>query len=277
MAWTKLKLVAGLGVAALLLASGGVAVVRTTRPEPDGFSAAEIGKKAREKYDSITSYRETGSVVSETDGITGGTATFTVRFGRPDYYRVEWEQKMGAHTPNRGAVWSAGDGPFLFIGGQRLARTSKMDDDQKALASGAGLSSSANTIPATFLKLNHGDALAAFASGQDMARGEDEIIGGVNCYVITYDSTPPKLPMKGKISGTITLWIGKADFLIRRQRFTTDGVINVLPNGQLPVVEAHKVVTTETHENIVLNEAMTPADFKFDAPPNTKAFETRAN
>jgi len=218
--------------------------------------ATEIFKKAREKYAGLTSYSDTGSTVSEING-TKLTTTFRVKLARPDLYLVEWEQAVHPTYRNQGAVWSAGEGDFLRLGNG----TSKQKTRELGLASATGVSgSAAATIPGTFFRMNWGNQLGgAVAQSQKQPDGK---AGGVDCYVFRSES-------RGR---TTTLYIGKQDFLIRQLRTVTsseamkDALARAAKShpevsGSMTQSDPQGIVTTETHENIVVDQKFSKADF----------------
>ena len=157
----------------------------------------------------------------------------------------------------------------------------------------------ASTVPGTFFKLNFGDKLGIFATGRtETKRQADEKVGGVDCYVVVsvLDATKLKVPKNAAVdvknlgTSTTTLWIGKNDHLIRKARTTTAGMSVAMKftdeSLKVQLERQKKPVTpenlaalraemensmaqmknsgfafTETHENIVVNQKFSPADF----------------
>jgi len=260
--YAKLKLATGIA-AGILLAGGAVTVVLSSHQMGDNLSPGEIFNKAQEKYASLTSYSDVGKTVATMNGSTG-TTTFTIRLGRPNLYRIEWEQNNGTAFPTAKAqaVWSAGAGDFLTMGFGVKNRTTQ----EMALGGIPGISSSAaTTIPATFFKMGLGDQLGGPSSGEK--RQADEKVGDVDCYVLASESN----------GTTKTLWIGKQDFLIHQIRTATSAVPGnaALPplaapaNIRLETIAAMEkagfpgITSTETHMNIVINKSFSKADFDY--------------
>ena len=106
----------------------------------------------------------------------------------------------------------------------------------KAALDDAGLAS-ANVVDAFF---NSGGNLKTLASEKrtDVERQKDGKIGSVDCYVIAEN---------GK-SFTITVWIGKQDFLLHQCQ-TEQAIIGP------------PTTVTETRENIVINQSFAKSDF----------------
>jgi RNA polymerase sigma factor (sigma-70 family) len=159
----------------------------------------------------------------------------------------------------------------------------------------------ASTVPGAFFTLNFGDKLGIFATGRtETKRQADEKVGGVDCYVVVsvLDATKLKVPktknavvdVKNLGTSTTTLWIGKNDHLIRKARTTTAGMSVAMKftdeSLKVQLERQKKPVTpenlaalraemensmaqmknsgfafTETHENIIVNQKFSPADF----------------
>jgi outer membrane lipoprotein-sorting protein len=242
--------------AAILLAGGIAAVILWSDVARDRLSPAEIIKRAREKYASLTSYSDEGTTVAALNGTTITTA-FTIRLARPNLYRIDWEQAVPSGFANKGAVWSSGQGDFLQIGGG----AKKQANQELALASATGISGgAAATIPGTFFKLTWGDQLGDSVLSEKQQA--DEKVGGVDCYVFTASA-------KG---WTKTLWIGKQDFLIHQYRTVTSAEAmktalaeavkrNPVMSDRLQTPELQGSTSTETHAKIVLNQPFLNTDF----------------
>jgi RNA polymerase sigma factor (sigma-70 family) len=111
MTWLKLKFAAGVGVAALL--AGGVATVAISQTGGDDKLAQEIVAKSHDAYAALSSYSDSGTVVSQIAG-QNVTTTFNTRLQRPNLYRIDWAQTAGTFT-SKGVVWSDGSGDNLQI------------------------------------------------------------------------------------------------------------------------------------------------------------------
>jgi RNA polymerase sigma factor (sigma-70 family) len=256
MTYAKLKLAIGIS-AAILLAGGVATVVLSGNGTGDNLPTSEIFKNARDKYASLTSYRDEGRTVANLNGMTF-TTTFTIKLARPNLYRIEWEQPETSSYTNKGVVWSAGEGDFMVMGnGGEMKQSSR----ESALGGATGVSgSAAATIPGTFFKMNWGNQLGGSVAGEK--RQADEKVGDVDCYVFTSE-------LKGT---TKTIWIGKQDFLIHQVRTVTSAEAmkavmaqaakrNPEIAARMPKTEYTDDISTETHENIVLNQKFSPADF----------------
>lgn len=221
----NLKLTAGVGIVVwLAVGAPTVAISQTGGDEP---TAQEIAAKTRDAYAALSSYRDSGKVVSEMSGQTNSLA-FTIQLQRPNLYRIDWTQKTGlmAGVPSdNGAVWSDGSGDYFQTtanGAGKSAAPQKMENMKRALQSAAGPSwSTAATVPGAFFNQNFGDVFAypAILGRYPIRKEKDEQVGAVECYVVSTEMDLSKVPDAGK-PGTVAamLWIGKKDFLIHQTR-----------------------------------------------------------
>ena len=255
MTYAKLKLALGIGVG-IVLAGGVTTVVLSRGGTGRGLPPGDIIKRAQEKYASLTNYSDEGKTVAILNGTTL-TTTFNIKLARPGFYLIEWEQPVHPSYTNKGAVWSAGEGDFLRMGSVAQKQTSK----EMALAGATGISGgAAATLPGTFFSMNWGNALGGL--GLSAKRRADEKVGDVDCYVFTSD-------LKGQMR---TLWIGKEDFLIHQARTATSAQAMKALMGEaakrhpeitarLPQSRFTGSTSTETHENIRVNQKFSDKDF----------------
>jgi hypothetical protein len=219
MTWLKGIGAAGVGATALL-AGGAVRMAMSQTGGGDKATAQEIAAKSRDAYAALSSYSDSGTVVSEMAG-QNNTLTFNTRLQRPNLYRIDWTQGTGL----KGVVWSDGGGDYFLAtaaGQEKNAKPQKMPSMKNALTQAAGLSASAaSTIPGAFFGQDLGDALFAPAvSGRSPLKKENDAkVGDVDCYVLSSVMDLSRSPDKGK-PGTAAamLWIGKSDFLIHQCR-----------------------------------------------------------
>jgi RNA polymerase sigma factor (sigma-70 family) len=189
------------------------------------LSSAQILKKAQETYASLSSYSDTGKIISETVDYTL-TNSFSIRLARPNLYRIEWEN---------GICWSLDDANYIHMNGMPVREESNPRD--------AISQSSVLAVPAAFLgkiysEINWGDNLAFFVSSPSVVRLADEKIQSDECYVFNIKGEP-----------TIYLWIGKTDFLIHQIKTFGKNAA------------AKEFTFIETHENIATNQPFTEDDF----------------
>ena len=313
MTWLKLKFAVGVGVAALI--AGGAATVAVSQTGGgDKLTAQEITGRSRVAYAALSSYSDSGTVVSEIAG-QNVTTTFNTRLQRPNLYRIDWTQTTGPYT-SKGVVWSDGRGDNLQItapdfliaaaGQKKNDKPQKMPNMKTALALATPLSgSAASTIPGTFFDQDLGDFAAPAASGRfPLQKEKDAKVGDVDCYVVSSAMIDlSKVPSIGK-HGTVStmLWIGKKDLLIHQSRTkyvekvdentassdqaideaiktslkmqnkpaTPEAIAAMRPQMKTIMKQVQTtlksgfesgLVSTQTHENIVVNEKLSPADF----------------
>lgn len=241
MAYSKIKMGLGLGLAALLV--GGTITTTVMRMDRNQtLTPREIMSRSVDAYAALSSYSDTGVVSSEVGSQTL-TLTFATRLERPNLYRVTWAQTNGPNQAT-GTVWSAGNGDNLQVTAPGfLAATikqaapnqpQKMPNLAAALARAMPYSSfAATTIPGMFFAQDIGDFAAPAASGRyPLLKEADAPVDGVDCYVVSSAAIDlSKLPRIGKPgTATATFWIGKQDFLIHQTRMKY--VENAVPAAQ---------------------------------------------
>jgi hypothetical protein len=197
-------------------------------------------------------------------------------------------------------VWSAGNGDFLLTattGREQNAKRSKEHDMASNLSSVTATASSgsaSSAIPGIFFNQNWGSiTLKSLASGRSkLTRQKDENIGDFDCLVVAGDVSG-----KNGANMKMTLWIGKRDFLIHQSQQAMAGLprmpeLQGLSDSEIrdSLSRAGKPATPEaiatlkkqmqdalkatlatlntgnfsviqTHENIVVNQKYSPADF----------------
>jgi hypothetical protein len=209
-------------------------VVATAAAASGAPTAQEIIAKTQAAYAALSSYSDSGKVVSQMAGQTT-TLTFDTQLERSNLYRINWALETGL----KGAVWSNGNGDYLQINPgspadqQSLAAISasglkneptpqKMPGLSAALARATGISYSASSIiPGAFFNQKCGDVFVyPILSGRYPVQPEkDDAVGNVDCYVVSSEVDLSQASEAGK-SGTVfaTLWIGKSDFLVHQTR-----------------------------------------------------------
>jgi uncharacterized protein YneF (UPF0154 family) len=145
------------------------------------------------------------------------SSTFSLRLSKPDFYLIEWRQKVNSQGTEDGAVWSAGEGNFLWV--SRDGKPKKQKDRNTALAMAAGDSFEvAGTIPSIFYD-EGANVLRVLGTPAMMA---DEKIDGDDCYVIS-----------GTLGNRKTLlWISRKTFLIRQIR----DILGQKPDNRSPAI-----------------------------------------
>ena len=238
MAWTKIKF--ALGVCAVALIAGGAATVAISQTSNgDKLTAQEIAKQAVDAYAGLSSYNDTGKVISESVGQTTET-TFNIRLQRPDFYRIDWTQtgksinsasplKMQTMQPAKGIVWNDGSRNYFVTDAANkidFAKPQEMQSMQLALGAADGVSSSATAeIPGIFFNQNWGSQLSVISSPRIHAkRLSDEKIAETDCYVIetSIDMEQSHDTNISSAKMTTQFWIGKQDHFIRQIKSTSE-------------------------------------------------------
>jgi outer membrane lipoprotein-sorting protein len=290
-----------------LLAGGAATVAISQTGGGDDPAAQAIAGKSRDAYAALSSYSDSGTVVSEM-GSQINTLSFNIRLQRPNRYRIDWTRE-GVLGSEQGVVWSDGSGDYFLAsaaGREKNGKPQKMQNMKMAFAQAAGLSwSAASTIPGTFFNQNLGDVFVApVASGRHPLKMEkDGKVGDIDCYVVSSVLDFSKIPDNQGKPGTATtmLWIGKRDFLIHQSRtkyvekvdtsatsdraiddaikkslemqnkpVTPEAIAAMRPQMKTIMKQVQStlksgfesgIVFTQTHENIVVNEKLSPSDF----------------
>ena len=190
-----------------------------------------------------------------------GRHRLSFKLGRPNFYLIEWQEPVQTFYTNKGVVWSSGAGDFLDMRTGN-GKAQKQRDMKAALSSAAGISGgSSATIPKTFFSMVPGSQLT-LVDQAGVTKQADGKVGEVDCYVFAGE-------LKGRKR---TIWIGKQDFLIHQVRnvITAAAMKAMLADAakRHPEIAAHMPKTeytdstsTETHQNIVLNQKLSPSDF----------------
>jgi len=167
-----------------------------------------IFKEVTAKYKSMQTYKAEGSNLSYIDSLgmkMNMETSFSIALKKPNLYLVSWTQKNIAMPgmAQSGAVWNAGDQPYLYMGITNAY--SKMGSDELALAAATGISGGAAfTIPSLFLPVFKMEN-PIFSKLIDPTLEKIEKIEGGECYVISGSST---------ISKKETFWISKTRHLL---------------------------------------------------------------
>ncbi len=296
MTWLKIKFAVGVGVAALVAVGVATVSVSQTSNAGDGLTPQQIANQSQDVYAALTSYNDTGKVVTSGGGQPTET-TFNIRLKRPNFLRVEWTQTGGFYT-SKGLVWSDGKANYFIMGAAdqfESEKPQKVSDLQMALGMATGVSSSAaSDIPGTFFDQNWGDQLKVWSSPlAHTQKFADEKIGDTDCYVIERSLDPMPLPHNQGTTGksTTRLWIGKRDHLIHQiqttsegasvnMNFTDEAVKTQLERQGKPVTpeamaemratlekdtqaaKGKKFVFLQTHENISVNQELADTNFQ---------------
>lgn len=294
--------------------SNGVTGKAPERPLEDGsgqLSASDILKRVGDTYSALDSYSAEGTVVTDMDmskvdfgnlpGVPPELAakakaskeaqaalasaqhiegSFTMRLSRPGLYRVDWNSQVGP-MKQTGAVWSSGDGDYLFMG-IKPPKYVKLQSREVALGAAAGVSQgAANSIPSIFFNNKGG----LFQTLENVSLEKEENIDGADCYLVS-----------GEVRGLkMNLWIDKGSFLIKRKQQVFGGEVKMPKMSDQDVDTAlkqlgggataekraqmkkmmesmQKMATkmkgsmTETYRNIEANKKLSKDEFTYKVP-----------
>ncbi|MGZ4988779.1 MAG: hypothetical protein ACXWBP_12085, partial [Limisphaerales bacterium] len=239
MAWSKMKMAIGVGLAALLV--GGAATVAISKTANGSDAAAQqIVKDTMGAYAALSSYSSSGTVVVNGGGPKTET-TFNIRLQRPQLYHIDWTQTGGEFT-SKGATWNDGTGDYFQTSGAGgvEGKVQKEQSMELAIGSATGVSSqAASMIPSLFFNQGWGNMLRTATAGSHQTKGKDEKIGDADCFVITIELDTSRIPKQNGLAGKMIsrmgklktiFWIGKQDHFIRRTRtsMTMSGSSDVL-------------------------------------------------
>jgi hypothetical protein len=255
-------------------------------PPPVQLTAAEVLQNVINAYKGMPNYRSLAKSVSALEtaqanpmapkGPTTTPVNVSLKLGRPDHYRIDWERRLAAATV-RGSVWNAGTGDFLLAGTQAAS----LQKNRTAALTQATASSGALSIFVAALFFddtnNLGNAL------QDYNRTDDETVNGQSCYVLAGSAN----------FQSVRLWVDKKTSLIAQSQLVfpgqaddaslTDAKIKetmTLINGKSPtdseVRQRRNVIRnaaklkgtiTDTYVNIETNKNIELAEFQNSSGP----------
>ena len=191
MTWAKIKMAIGLS-SALILATAAATIA--LKPP----SARDIVAKSREKYASLSSYRDRTTVRIEGYGL-DANLTCHFQLQRNGLCQMDWSDTMNTNT---GAVeWSEGDSEDSL---QRV----------KDLASSRGFPAAAGNILFSFFPPGRNNDWLQIRPEAALRLGKNETVAGVDCWVLSRGSLP---------DGTdqIKLWIGRNDYLFHKMQYAS--------------------------------------------------------
>jgi hypothetical protein len=237
-------------------------------PPPPELEAGEVLKKVGEVYKAFPSYSVQGVSLATIDMSAISpmyktpqmlTTKLSLRLGRPEYYRMEWEQDIAPQKVNKGAAWSAGKGDFVHVG----TTTTKVRNLEAGLAAAGASSGSLGSWTAA-LFFNESNNLADVL--KNVAKTNSETLDGQKCYVLT-----------GQIAfQNALLWVHKSDFLIAQAELVLGGKIDDSMLAGLTPVQKNQLEKAakirgnyiETYQSIETNKTLNPNDFESSFPPN---------
>src|SRR5258708_2206675 len=103
--------------------------------DPTALSAADIIKESQAKYASLTSYSDEGTAVAILGQNAAANYNFNIRLARTNLYQIVWRQDDAMFKP-MGAVWSTGDGDYLWMAMGSAVK--KCQNREMAIASATG-------------------------------------------------------------------------------------------------------------------------------------------
>ncbi len=181
------------------------------KPDPKA-----IVDQALEAYQSLDTLRVSGEAFADMKMAQGNFKmrnSFTMRLGRPDKFLVSWKPKDEMPMMPSGAVWNAGDGPFLFMGSGNVY--TPMSDNTMAIAAATGVSTgAANTMPSLFFAGTDGFAPGVLTMLKDYQYSGEETLGNEACHVVTASSS---------VSKAHTLWISKDRHILLKHQYAMGG------------------------------------------------------
>ena len=241
------------GIAALWLLAGGLTtMLYASEPAGGELTPGAILDKVRANYAALVSYSDQGTVVAALNATTT-TTTFDIRLARQNFYLVRWTQdgdaSVSTDTVHIGKVWSSGADNFLQL--------EDVPHDEGSVELTLGLASPYSagvtaTVPMVFFDGQLGDALGSSTDVE--TRQADAKVGKVDCYVVSRESLVHRK----------TFWIGKDDLLIHKiQTIATvdDAAVTAGEFNRKAKGSQHPVIYTETHNNILVNQALQRSDF----------------
>jgi len=267
----------------------------TLQAKEKNISAAVILKQSAEKYNSLESYSDGGTVVS--DVIFNGMSnkikiSYSIVLKKPNLYLIRWSQTTSLiPMPQKCAVWCDGTHSYMYV--NTLQSYCKFPDPRLALASAAGNSNGiTTTIPALFFEFySRTDSFFSHLNNAKVIKTEN--IEGDDCFVISCNAS---------FSKNVVLWISKSTMLIRKIKKSLarssdslkkkdnqiDSGLATLSNNVEKSNNTDKNnrndvdlngTTIELHNGIIFPEDLKLEDFSFKLPEKTTIgdsfFQTR--
>jgi hypothetical protein len=238
-------------------------------PPPPELEADEILQKLDATYKAFTSYSAQGISVGTVDMSQVNpkltqpqtvTTKLSLRLGRPDHYRMEWERDAGTQHV-QGAIWAAGKGNFVHT-----ANTAKVKDRETALNTAA---SSSGTLGLLTAAVFFGETNSPTTMLKNYMKSHSETLNNQKCYVLT-----------GQLGHmNLMFWIRKSDFVIAQTELILGGKVDeaelagktYAQKAQLERASKMKGNFIETYQDIVTNTVLNATDFETSFPPNSTA------
>lgn len=196
----------------LLICAAGMALILASCAASDKTDPNAVIDQALANYAKMKSYQSEGKAATTLGEKAGGMSMetiFKIKLGRPHLYQISWNGMMN----QGGAVWNAGDGPFLYMGMAGMSNAySKMQSDDMALGAATGVSGgAANTIPSLFFPSPTSGGMLRLMT--DLSLKKPEKIDGEECHVITG---------KSAVSVKHTVWISKTRLILLKHEYSLE-------------------------------------------------------
>ena len=301
MTWLKIKFAAGVGIATLIAGGVATVAVSQNSDDdkwtPQGIAKqSQDAYAALSSYsDNGTAISDIGGENSKTTFATRLARPNLYRIGWTQANRISTENGIlwSGGSDNFMAQGSEGK--------EKTITPQKMNDAKQAFGICAAVSGQGScAVAETFFDKKWCDSLMIAASEKfQIKKKTDEQAGGVDCHVFSYMIDPTKFSSQGKLPNnmgkigisTTTLWIGKHDHFIHQIRTSMEGMSLAMPRqsddnikailerqnkpatpeaiaawraqmgAMMKQAQGTKYVSTQTHENIVVNQKFSPTDF----------------
>jgi|GEM_PF-731431 len=199
--------------------------------------------KMAESYATCSSYQDTGVVETTYHEASGGRIEkmpFKLYFKRPNLLRFEWIDYAPWKDGRMKIVWSNGRETFSYWEPDSYEKDESLS---MGIAGATGISrGAAHTIPRMLLEEISGFVLTELT---DLSLVGEEIFENEPCY---------RISGKHPSGDVYELWIGKRDFLLRKERTQTTA------EGDRYTIEE------EIHRNIKINGPIAAETFNFKPP-----------
>ncbi len=168
------------------------------------MNPAKIMAAVRSKYSSCQSYSDQGS--AETIDLEGNKVRllFKTYFVVPSYFRFDWQDWSPARSKSEEFSTLRSDSRQTYL--ELPWNTEYPESVSMGVAAATGCSAAAASIISPLLmEVIRGSTVLDLA---ELNSATDDVVDGVNCYVVTGVGPPDKF----------TLWVSKSDFSLMRVR-----------------------------------------------------------
>lgn len=201
-----------------------------------------ILKRMAENYAACSSYQDTGVHETTYHEATSGRIEkmpFKLYFKRPNLLRFEWIDYAPWRDGRTKIVWSNGSETFTYWEPDTYEKDESLS---MGIAGATGISrGAAHTIPSLLLEEIGGFELTDLT---DLSLVGEEVFENEPCY---------RISGKHPAGDVYELWIGKRDFLLRKERTRTDE-------------KDQYIIEEEIHRDIKINGHIVAETFNFKPP-----------